>query len=53
MSGKKKKDLMVSAQVYFTKSEIAEIKKRASKKLLGVSPYMRQFCVETMKLNGK
>lgn len=44
---------MVSAQVYFTKSEIAEIKKRASGELLGVSPFMRKFCVEAMKLNGK
>lgn len=41
---------MVHVAVYFTKSEIKDIKKKASKKLLGVSPYMRQFCVEAMKL---
>ena len=53
MVGKKKKELMVSAQVYFTKSEMVEIKKRSAKELLGVSPYMRKYYVESMKLNSK
>jgi len=45
-----KKEVMAHVAVYFTKSEIRDIKKKASKKLLGMSPYLRQFYVKEMKL---
>jgi len=47
MSDNKK---MIHVAVYFTKSEFKAIKKNAGNSILRVSPYLRKFYVDIMKL---
>jgi len=47
-----KKDKMVHVAVYFTKSEIKEMRKLAGKEVLKTSPFLRKHCVQTLNLNG-
>lgn len=48
-----KKEKMLHVAVYFTKSEIKEIRKKAGKDVLKISPYLRQQWVQFLELNGK
>jgi len=48
-----KKEKMLHVAVYFTKSEFKEIRKKAGKDVLKISPYLRQHCVQSLNLNGK